>query len=458
MIILQVEESFNSVPNFIFIDTNIFLHYQDFDRIGWLKVLGIDAAKIVIPPVTVRELNKQKDTSSRNRIRNRAANTLRKLFDWFENNRIVNIGDGLDVVFEDRDPLIDFERFQLSREVQEDHLIASALMYQKETADAVVTLVTSDAGLTLIAKANRLRINAKKLDDRFKLPLEPDPDQERIKELEQKLRELKLTQPRLSLTFEEGTQHKTFSLRRPTQDPGMDIEAKLSEIKQRHPKLQSRSDGRQNRGKIGQPFEIAIDLDSLRFDDIAPGDITNYNLKIDEFYDSYAKYLQQQGEFEEVKTRTITLPIWIANDGTAPAEDIDVFMHFPDGFELIGENDFPSAPKLPRPPSKPKTRLEMLRQGFSLPTIPDLSTFTRLPAGIGAPPNITVPSIRRSKSYDVEVHIRRLKHHLQEPFDNMHVIFASIDAAQSFHIDYQILAANFPSMQSGSLHVIIEKN
>jgi predicted ribonuclease YlaK len=189
------------VPNFIFLDTNIFLHYQDFDRIDWLKILGIDAGKIVIPPVTVRELNKQKDTSSRKRIRNRAATTLRKLFDWFEENRIVSIAEGLDVVFEDRDPLIDFERFQVSREVQDDHLIASALMYQKETADAVVTLVTSDAGLTLIAKANRLRINAKKLDDRFKLPLEPDPDQQRIKELEQELRALKLTQPRLSLTF-----------------------------------------------------------------------------------------------------------------------------------------------------------------------------------------------------------------------------------------------------------------
>jgi hypothetical protein len=144
----------------------------------------------------------------------------------------------------------------------------------------------------------------------------------------------------------------------------MDIEAKLSEIKQRHPKLQSRSDGRQNRGKIGQPFEIAIGLDSLRLDDIAPEDITNYNLEIDEFYDSYAEHLQQKAKFEEVGTRTITLPIWIANDGTAPAEDIDVFMHFPDGFELIGEKDFPRAPELPRPPAKPKTRLEIFVKVF----------------------------------------------------------------------------------------------
>ena len=331
-------------------------------------------------------------------------------------------------------------------------------MYQSQIADAIVTVVTSDAGLTLVAKANRLRINTKKLDERFKLPLEPDRDQQRIKKLEQELREIKLTQPRLSLTFEDGSQHKTFNLLRPTQDTETGIEAKLSEIKQQHPKLRSESDTRQNRGaKVGNVFDLATNLGSFGLGLIAPADITDYNSKLDDFYDSYAEYLQQKVKFEEIKTRSITLPIWIANEGTAPAEDIDVFMHFPDGFVLVGESDFPSNPEPPRPPSKPKTQLEMLRYGFSLPTIPDISMLTRLPAGIGAPPNVTIPSIKRSTSYDVEVHVRRLKHKLREPFDNMYLIFASVDAARSFHIDYQILAANLPDKQTGNLHVIIEQ-
>lgn len=444
------------MSNFIFLDTNIFLHYQDFDRIDWLEIIGTRAATIVIPPVTVRELNKQKDTSTRTRIKNRAGSTLRKLFDWFEVGRIAKLGETLDVILEDRDPLINFNKFQLSRELQDDHLIASALMYQSEIAESIVTLVTSDAGLTLTAKANRLRINTKRLDDRFKLPLEPDPNQQRIKELEQEVLEFRQRKPQLSLTFEDKSQRKTFKLIRPIQDNGKDIANKIAEIKQRYPKLRNDPDSGPNHPKVGKGFDLAKFKD-LGFDGIPTSDITNYNAKLDDFYNSYAKYLHQKMNLDDLRTRTITLTIWIANEGTAPAEDIDIFMHFPDGLVLLKESELASEPESPQPPPKPRTALEQLRYNFSPPSNIDLSSLTRLPQVIRTPPNVTAPRIKRSQSYDVDINVRRLKHKLREPFNCMYLIFTSVEAAQSFHFDYEILAANIPDTQSGSLHVIIER-
>ena len=46
----------------VYLDTNIFLHYQPFDQINWPEVSNADSVIIVFPPVIIRELNTHKDT------------------------------------------------------------------------------------------------------------------------------------------------------------------------------------------------------------------------------------------------------------------------------------------------------------------------------------------------------------------------------------------------------------
>jgi hypothetical protein len=45
----------------VFLDTNVYLHYRRFDEVNWLDVVQAEAVRIVVPPVTTRELNKIKD-------------------------------------------------------------------------------------------------------------------------------------------------------------------------------------------------------------------------------------------------------------------------------------------------------------------------------------------------------------------------------------------------------------
>jgi hypothetical protein len=448
----------------IFLDTNIFLHYKDFDQIDWLSILQVDSIIIIIPPVTVRELNKNKDSNSITRIRKRAGTIIKKLSKLFETDLQVQLHDSIEIKLEGRDPVIDFATYQLSRDVQDDHLIASILTYRNELPGVDIVLVTSDSGLILWAKAQTQNITTIRLSESLKLSEEPDPEQETIRQLKEELRKQQLRKPQLLLAFEDGEQHATFTLTRPIVMKQDEINKKINEIKAScpymapEPKDNDVSDLSETVSQLYARLAPAMSMALLG--STSEEDIVKYSKELDLFYQLYAKYLQDEADFHNLKLRTIQLTIWLTNDGTAPSEDIDVFMQFPDGFNLFEEGKFPKPPKPPEPPTPPKTQMQkMLEMPSIYANIPYLDT-DRLygPAPVHPPPNVSSPSIKRTSSYDVEIHVQRLKHQLREAFDSFYVVFDSYVIAQSFQVNYEILAADLPHKATGTLHIIIEKD
>jgi predicted ribonuclease YlaK len=138
------------MPKIVFLDTNIYLHYQDIDQIDWLKVVQADAVIIVVPPITIRELNKHKDSHSMARVRKRAGAILKKLSELFGSSLQAQLKSCVAIHLEDSYSLIDFGAHHLSREIQDDNLIASIIMYRNEMPDTEIILATTDAGLTLL--------------------------------------------------------------------------------------------------------------------------------------------------------------------------------------------------------------------------------------------------------------------------------------------------------------------
>jgi len=445
------------MPKLLFLDTMVFLHYQDFDQINWPEVAQADAVTIVIPPVTIRELNKHKESHPRPRVRRRAGTTLRKLSALLGSGLEAPLQDWVVVQLEDRDPLIDFTAHHLSPQIQDDQLIASIIMRRNESPRLPIVLVTSDVGLTLLAKANRLGIDTTRLSDDLKLPEEIDADQERIRELERQIRELKLVTPQLSLTFEDGSQHATFTLPRPIGLTPEEAERKLDDLKRRYSKMQEqpKGAGQSDNATNLTVADLATGAHMAFLNAVMPEEIERYNTDLDKFYQAYASHLQNSVKFQNLRGRTIVLAIWLANDGTAPAEDIDVFMQFPDGFVLRSHDDFPEPPEPAKPPAPARTAIQKMMEPITgLSSFPYLGPFT--PEPVFPPPNVSSPRITRASSYDVDLHVQRLKHKLREPFDALYATFESLEAAHSFHIDYQILAANLPDEASGTLHVRLE--
>jgi rRNA-processing protein FCF1 len=304
---------------FLFIDTYLFLHFKPIEQIDWLKHLKANKVVIVVTPVIVRELNKHKDTHPFKRIRQRAASALKKLDTLLEasTNSCANLRSGVEIRFEAMEPLIDFARYHLSRDCQDDHLIASIIEFRNEHSGVEVVLLANDIGIKL--KARHQAIETFRLADELKLPEEPDPNEKRIKELEQENRQLKSRIPELNLSFKSGSKHTEFSLAKPIADSSVDeIEYRLEQLKHKYPKKSFGGSGvvRELGLQILRPPELSF----------SPDDISRYNAKLEEFYQDYEHYLTRLSFYQNRKRRTIELLIKLVNDGNCPAEDVSIFL------------------------------------------------------------------------------------------------------------------------------------
>jgi hypothetical protein len=444
----------------IYIDTNIFLHYQPFDQIDWSEIAKSDNVLLIIPPVTIRELNHYKDSQSRLHIKKRSSEAIRKLTQLFDTGITAKLRDNVSIKFEDRDPVIDYSTTYLNPNIQDDQLIASMLMDRKESPECNLVLITSDLGLALSTKAGRHGITTIRMPENLRIVDEPDQNENKIKQLEQQVRELNIRVPSLLLSFEDGSQHSTFNISKPIILNQSDIDQKKTELTGKYPKRESIGSLKKSTSS-----ELNLSEDKLLTIQFALGSITQeeidrYNNEVESYIASYPDYLVIKLNYENMNRRTIRLNILLANEGTMPAEDIDVYMHFPDGFRLLEENDLPPSPRPPAQPTPPMTEFEKLSasmRNLSVYNFPSLGSSYGHTTTSAPPPNVSSPHIKRTNSYDVQFHIQRVKHNMQVNFDTLFIIFNSYEESSSFSIEYQILAANLPKKVTGNLHVVIEK-
>lgn len=56
---------------YLFLDTNIFLHFQNFEQIPWGNLVGDDDFKIIVSDIVAGEIDKHKD-GARGKIQKKA--------------------------------------------------------------------------------------------------------------------------------------------------------------------------------------------------------------------------------------------------------------------------------------------------------------------------------------------------------------------------------------------------
>jgi hypothetical protein len=425
-----------------FLDTNTFLHYKPLCEIDWRGVLDADAVTLFVTPVVIRELNLQKEVGRRKRTRERAATALETLGAMVRHPGQAHIREGVELRFRQTDPLIDFDAQRLNDKLSDDWLVATTLEFLDEFPDSCVVIVTKDIGLQLKAIGHGL--TCAELPDQYLLPLEHDPDQNRIQELERELRQYKNRAPSLRLAFVDGSDHFRFSLAKVPRITEAAVSATMSRLRAAHPKAK-KADG----------YSGA----DLMLGHVGPRDTDRHNERLDRFYVAYEKYLRGLDQFEDAQRRLIRLDIVLLNSGSCPAEDVDVYVHLPDGLlvaeereSLLAPPEEPTAPEGPR--SAIEEQLEMMR-GITPIAYPDLSLpdMTRFE---GPHRNISSPTIRKTRSFEIRFHVRELKHNLQAEFDPLYVLFNSWDTTKSFAIDYRLLAGNVPGPVEADLHVIVD--
>jgi len=341
-----------------FLDTNTFLHYPPVDQIDWRAALEADEVVLIVAPVIIRELNLRKDTPTSPKIRERAAAALRRLHNLFDSTPPIMIRDGVELQFRPQDPLIDFAEQNLSRDVSDDYLIASTLEFAQDHPGTPPFIVTEDLCLKLKSKTHGILV--RQLPSTLRLPDEVDASQKRITQLEREVSRLQNRIPVLKLYFANG-QDRLHLRVSPLQQLEPDAIARSMEaIRAKHPKLQTNID-------VGRPVTLG-EMIGITFAGIPAEHAKEYNEKLDAFYLEHEQYLVRLQDYRNLRARTAELKIMLANEGTCPADDIDIYMHFPDGFELVNGEDLDEPPKPPKSLRKPATMQELIAGAAAMPS------------------------------------------------------------------------------------------
>ena len=179
--------------------------------------------------------------------------------------------------------------------------------------------------------------------------------------------------------------------------------------------------------------------------------INSYNEKLDTYFKEYEDAIMQIYEREKRRKLTFEIKLQVTNSGTTPAEDVDIHLHFPDGFELFETEELDEEIELPEPPYKPKNRFDfgyhsMLSSSIISPQV-----------NLGTNLNFNRPTIKKTNSYNVDFNRKQLKHGYSEKLENLSIVFESYEDIKNFKLDYVISAGNMPEKIEGKLNVIFIK-
>lgn len=175
-----------------------------------------------------------------------------------------------------------------------------------------------------------------------------------------------------------------------------------------------------------------------------------YNTELEAYYHDYQTFLRLEYNYMVERLHFVKLEFELVNEGNIPAEDIDVWIHLPDGFEVV--NKYPKKPQKPQPPFRPKNNFDFQPINNSFPRL-DFS----LSGGKPSLPDPDRPTIKKTNSYEVTYHCRSVKHAMLHRFDYILLKYASLEDMQSFEVKYRLIAANIPQPITGNLNVVFER-
>jgi hypothetical protein len=299
------------------LDTNIYLHYKLFTGREWKKLLECDNLTLVVPPAVIKELDEKKFTAPNKRIKRRAQKVISEFKEISEGKQV----PGIQVDFPDSSiEEVDWVNLHLNPSNTDDRIIAATLALKEKSAGDEVLIVAADFGLELKAKNHDIKCVSPPED--WKRETKDSRDKE-IAELRTKLQKYQNALPDVQLLLLSTGDNLVPALK--ISKDGLlegihtdeDIEAKLEQERKEVKPI-----GTVN--TINQGF-------------ISKKEILMYNEEVREYIKKYRKYLNDVKEIQEL-CLTIELSPVLINEGNSPAEDIDIFLKFP--------NDWLNFPKL----------------------------------------------------------------------------------------------------------------
>jgi hypothetical protein len=427
---------------YLFLDTNIFIHFIDFEQIDWSsETQSSDKVIITIAPIVIDELDKHKYNKS-NRISNRIKKLLPKIENSIENPDLLKY----QIKIIDKRPSEEtFRENHLDKTEQDDSLLAAIIEFKQYINDGDrIIYITNDFGPRL--KAKSLSIDTSKPDAKYLLANEPDETQAKLNTLQKELNELKYKSPNVTLTFFDKSNFSIFKREELEYSRKTFIAKEIENVKNQTPFLIYTPP---DKDLYKNPL-LAFNTNPLL--SLSEEQINNYNNELSEYLRKYEEYAGELFEAFNFMKNSIEIKFILENRGTAPAEDIDIEIHFPDGFELLSEEELPIIRRKPDPPYKPKNRMDHNFQFSALAnSIPNLNTNFNLGSI-----KLNMPTIKKTNSYNVNYHLNALKHNQIYELEPLYAKFEDIATAKGFQIDYKLIISNIAMPIIGQLNINFE--
>lgn len=454
------------MPTSVFVDTMIYLHFNRLDSIPLKTIVGDDQISIVLPRVTIKELDYHKDSHSQQSVRDRARRMLSEIERADEGGSFF-FGYPIEVLL--NWPAINDDLVGLNKDRQDDVLLASILEYKSRNPNRRSLVVTDDTGLRLACRQHGIeRIG---LERKYQLPPEADRHAQEARKLRIENERLKSSIPKLEFGFcspDGPLDHCKHRLPSILFKPN-DVEAARARLHQLCPvveKFPPLDGGKLKAALASLPEDQSVRDAILSLKQV--GTAKTFPLHIeDSEYERYSRervtylerceqYLTNLAEHDHLLSLTIDIEMELRNTGRSPGEDVDLHAHFPDGFELTERGGFAREPMPPEPPKPPRSIAHNLSRAIELCLDRQLPDYARFKLPSFAPPSSF--RLAKTQSYDLSDHFDRVKHGYCQQLPPLKCTFSSIDDLKSFSVDFSITAANLQVATEGTLHVIIERS
>jgi rRNA-processing protein FCF1 len=436
---------------YIFLDTNIFIHFQPYDQIPWREIVE-DDYRLVVAPIVLDELDKHK-TNQNKKIAARVKSVLPKMEKEQTNSEsIINVN--LPVPKD-----ATFIQYELSRSQQDHALLSAILEFGVINGLENVVFVSHDTGARI--RARQLGIYVIQLDDIYLLPEEENQEEKELKKLRKENTELKNNLPDVVLIFEDGGNFKKIEIKPIvlTEDEYCKIE--LEKIKELHKPFVTKEviDEYSALGKGPVPLESLMAnkklLNSLSlWNEPTIEQKEKYNKELGKFYSEYENIFKDKYKWDKILSDVVKLDFAVSNNGTAPANDIDIFLIFPNTAKILLYSNFPKYEK-PKPPYKPKHSgdFDMSFNAINFMCNPPAKEYIRVLDKSIIKNTIECCEVDTLADGSVKVHYKysdSLKHNMDFSLEPIWTF-----SENNFKISYKLLISNYPKQVEGELNVII---
>lgn len=299
---------------YLFLDTNIYLHYNSFETIPWKKIVNDDFT-IVVVPIVQAELDKIKDTG-KDKLQKRAKTISSKLYGILMENKSYNVK-----ITRCKEPVLtqeDKEQLDLTR--NDNRIILSAIKSGYNVQDIVI--ISADKNIQFTAED--FGIPHLLMPDTYRRKAEKTEEEKRISELEAKIKEISTRVSRPVILFENGKEILSFKKYHKIDESSV-VEERLNLVKKEFPEYVKKEPVTKD-DYLSQLTAQLMTLDESRF--------AHYNEDRLLYFVEEKKVLELEVKRDELEKRFKKISFKYANVGTSPTGYAMVYLDFPDTIKL----------------------------------------------------------------------------------------------------------------------------